>query len=106
MATQTLADNLSGQSATREEPKPSASPFLQFPLEIRNMIYEILIQDAIITRTAETTPNYSTGLQAHPCGKTHQFDINITTKKVSFPNLRLPSNLIYTNAQIYDEMST
>lgn len=105
MATQTPEGNLSDQSAIGDEPRHAASPFLHFPLEIRNMIYEFLIRDAIITRTAERNLNLSTRLWDRPLIKTPQFDINITTKKVSFPNLRLPSNLVYTNAQIYEEMS-
>ena len=35
----------------------------------------------------------------------HKFDLQISTKKVRYPNLRLPSNLIYTCHQINAEVS-
>jgi hypothetical protein len=85
---------------------PPASGFLHLPLEIRNMIYELLLQSSIVERPVDLTFNYSTRLWENPLLDTHQFDLSITTTKVSFPNLRLPSNVIYANRQTYDELST
>jgi hypothetical protein len=81
---------------------PPAS-FLQLPLELRNIIYDLLIQEAII----ENSPPLS-GLaqwQTPTFTRPHKFDLQISTKKVRYPNLHLPTNLIYTCHQINAEFN-
>jgi hypothetical protein len=101
------ADKEMNPKAEAENPSPQpASPVLRLPLEIRNMIYELLINSSIITRPIDLTFDYKTRLYDNPWINTHQFDLSITTAKVKFQNLRLPSNMLYANHQTYNEMNT
>jgi hypothetical protein len=68
------------------------------------MIYSLLIREAIV----ETSPPLG-GLptwQTPTFSRPHHFDLQISTKRVTHPNLRLPSNLIYACHQINAEMNT
>lgn len=84
-------------------PQPAIS-FTHLPLELRDMIYNLLIEEAIVS----TSPPLS-GLpqwQSPTFSRAHKFDLQVSAKRVTHPNLRLPSNLIYTCHQINAEMST
>jgi hypothetical protein len=93
-----------------EEPAPSPTPqppkssFVQLPLELRNMVYDLLIEEAII----RTSPPLS-GLpqwQTPTFSRLHKFDLQVSKKKITYPNLRLPSNLIYSCHQVHAEFSS
>jgi hypothetical protein len=84
--------------------QPPASSFTDLPLELRDMIYNLLIEEALVS----TSPPLS-GLpqwQTPTFSRAHKFDLQISTKRVTHPNLHLPSNLIYTCHQINAEMNT
>lgn len=84
----------------------ATSPFLVLPLEVRNMIYDLLIYPTVVSRPANPTFNFSTRLWENPWADTDQLDLSITTAKVLFHKLRLPSNIIFANHQTYNEMSS
>lgn len=81
------------------------SKFLSLPLEVRIIIYEDLIRSSIVDRKVRTVYNYSTSSSEAPRIDPHHFDLSITTTRVSFLNLRRPSNVMFANRQTYDEMS-
>jgi hypothetical protein len=74
----------------------AATSFLDLPMELRIIIYELLIESSII----HPPPNKSFWYV-----RPHPFDLEITTTKVRHTNLRRPSNLIYTCRQIQAELS-
>jgi hypothetical protein len=74
----------------------AATSFLDLPMELRIIIYELLIESSIIHPPLSKSFWY---VRRHP------FDLEITTTKVRHCNLRRPSNLIYTCRQIQAELS-
>jgi hypothetical protein len=74
----------------------AATSFLDLPMELRNIIYELLIESSII-QDPSGKPSWL--VSRHP------FDLEITTTKVRHCKLRRPSNLIYTCRQIQAELS-
>jgi hypothetical protein len=90
-------------------PQPPASQqagssFTLLPLELRDMIYDLLIDEAIVETSSPLSglPQW----QTPTFSRAHNFDLQISTKRVTHPNLRLPSNLIYTCHQMNAEMNT
>jgi hypothetical protein len=74
----------------------AATSFLDLPMELRIIIYELLIESSII-QAPPGKPSWFV--------RRHPFDLEITTTKVRHCNLRRPSNLIYTCRQIQAELS-
>jgi hypothetical protein len=87
----------------RRGSRPSICYFLVLPLEIRNIIYEFFIKDAL---DYYSPPIH--GLRYWQTGRYHEhkFDLAITTSKVVFRNVRYPGHLLIVNRQVYEEMST
>lgn len=79
--------------------------FLQLPIEIRNMIYEPLVQAAMVHNRP---PLYGLpSWQTPSFNYAHKLDLHITTSKVIFRNMRF--RVIYPlftlNRQVHDELS-
>lgn len=92
------------EPAQHRVPQAPTASFLQLPLELRNIVYDLLIEEAMVATSSPCgglphwqTPTFS---------RTHIFDLQISTRKIRYPNLRLPSNLIYACHQIHAEFST
>jgi hypothetical protein len=74
----------------------AATSFLDLPMELRIIIYELLIQSSVI-HAPPGKPSWFV--------RRHPFDLEINTTKVRHFYHRCPSNLIYTCRQIQAELS-
>jgi hypothetical protein len=101
-----------------EDATAALSPFLLIPLEIRNMIYDLIIEESTIERDQKGNFTGDSGsdqisLQPPPppwllpvaFSEIPKPDLAIKSSKVSFAYLKLPSSLFFANHQIHHELS-